>query len=620
MEDLQDAVEDVKLINAMTDEPQPTEEWKLPTSQQVKDYVTQEEENNPDALELPGICSNCLGFYLFRRYLVEKGEQAVADFLMDVAIYKQMKSRRNRVQHARFLHSCYLRADPSRGRPQRSHEIPRGLCRSLQDSKKDECSIGPPTSTPHNWAEFFKFDNESASPIYFNGEPLDEVLDVLKEVPSSVPIAQAAISPAAALLKANLFDRLESIVFSYVQEKHMKKFQKSAHHQQYLSFMTLSTVHVKKEDFTLFRVLGRGGFGVVYGCKKSQSGHLYALKVLDRKRIKARRAADLCITERNLLSMLDSPFIVGLKYAYETPAELHLVLDIMTGGDLGYHLRRKGIFNKLETKYYLCRTVLGLRTLHSYNIVFRDLKPDNILMDGRGRTALSDLGLAVRVPRNGIAGACGTRGYWAPEMLQRAEDGSRVRYSLSVDWFSLGCVLYQFMAGVCPFRKLGDDVRVLMHQKGEDISKDDAIDKAVCEMEPTFAPELFDETSRDLIQQLLNKNGKERLGARGGAAEVMAHPFFKEVNWDEYEDDAVKPPCLPRKDLNYASQNEIGVFALDEEQSDVEILLADLEVFSQWSYTRPAAFLEEVVEYMQYEAEKGPINIQKQESICCSIS
>jgi beta-adrenergic-receptor kinase len=319
------------------------------------------------------------------------------------------------------------------------------------------------------------------------------------------------------------------------------------------------------------------------------------------------------------MTMLDSPFIVGLKYAYETPTEVHLVLGIMTGGDLGYHLRRKGIFNKLETKYYICRTILGIKTLHSFNIIFRDLKPDNILMDGRGRTALSDLGLAVVVPRNGITGACGTRGYWAPEMLSRNEDGSRVRYNLSVDWFSLGCVLYQFMSGVCPFRKMGEVVRREAVENGEEITKDDAIDKAVRELDPVFAPELFNEEAIDLIKRLLCKDGKTRLGAVGGAAEVMAHPFFADVNWQEYQDDSIKPPCLPRKDLNYATQNEIGGFA-PEEQSGDALTAADREVFSHWNYTRPNAFMEEVVSFMQHEDELGPIQVRTEDSVCCVIS
>lgn len=323
------------------------------------------------------------------------------------------------------------------------------------------------------------------------------------------------------------------------------------------------------------------------------------MKVLDRKRIKMKKSETLCMTERNILIMVDSPFVVCLKYAYTTPTELFLILDLMVGGDLGYHLYRKGMFSERETKYYVCRTLLGIKALHDINVVFRDLKPDNILMDGKGRTKLSDLGLAVRVPRNGLTGACGTRGYWAPEMLKRDPSGYRIRYNLSVDWFSFGCLVYEFMTGVCPFR-----TEVARNWGGfGKKDKEKAIDLAVQEMEPFFDSEIFDPTTQDLVSKLLIKDGKTRLGANG-AGEVMAHAYFDDINWEEYIYDLVPPPCLPRKDLNVASQSEIGYFGDDANARRLELTEADLELFAKWDYIRPSAFLEEVVQFMQYEELK----------------
>lgn len=596
MEELQFAVEDVKLMNAMSDEPRPTQPWRLPPDEEINEYI---HGLDAEALSLHGICGNCLGFYLFRRHLCEQGEKVCASFLMDVALYKKKNSQQNRLDQARKIYSNYLKA----GAEFQERKAPISLFRNPNISESSSI-------TSENWAKFIEPQNEESEPINFQGSVFKRVLDFMQENDSD----KHEVEP----LKSTFFDELELVVFYRMRDKYFSSFQKSAHYSKYMSFMSMSSAHVKQEDFSLFRVLGRGGFGIVYGCKKCQSGHLYALKVMDRKRIKARRAADLCITERNLMTMLDSPFIVALKYAYETPTEVHLVLDIMTGGDLGYHLRRKGIFNKDESLYYICRTILGIKTLHSYNIIYRDLKPDNILMDSRGRTALSDLGLAVVMPRNGITGACGTRGYWAPEMLQRNEDGSRIRYNLAVDWFSLGCVLYQFMSGVCPFRKIGENIIREGTRNGHQIKKEVAMDQAVVKMHPPYPPELFTDDASDLIQKLLDKNQKTRLGAQG-AEEVMAHPYFSEVNWEEFEDDTVKPPCLPRKDLNYATQNEIGAFALEDQQG-TEILPADREIFDNWSYTRQTAFLEEAVSYMTYEAERGPIQIEASESMCCTIS
>ena len=149
-----------------------------------------------------------------------------------------------------------------------------------------------------------------------------------------------------------------------------------------------------------FTVLGRGGFGLVNACKRSTTGKLYAMKMLNKKRIKLKKAEALCLQERNILAIIHSPYIVCLKYAFSTPTDLHLILDLMTGGDLGFHLSRKGRFSEKEAKYYAARTLLGLASMHDKNIVYRDLKPENILMDEEGYTKISDLGLACKVGRN----------------------------------------------------------------------------------------------------------------------------------------------------------------------------------------------------------------------------
>jgi beta-adrenergic-receptor kinase len=484
----------------------------------------------------------------------------------------------------------------SSGRTRRS-ENPSNITRILAPSPESDNTS---TSTNTHWSSSLDIHNSNLNVLGLHGPLLDEVLRGFDEslLPSSTTVAlppNPSLSPAGDTPQ-NLFDALDQIVFCYLRDQHWESFKLSDDYIKYFNFLTLSEKPVTENDFTLFRVLGRGGFGVVNGCKKCQTGQLYAMKVLDRKRIKMKKSETLCMTERNILIMIDSPFVVCMKYSYSTPSELFLILDLMVGGDLSYHLYRKAMFSAHETKYYICRTLLGLKALHDLNIVFRDLKPDNILMDGKGRTKLSDLGLAVRVPRNGLTGACGTRGYWAPEMLKRDPAGYRIRYNLSVDWFSFGCLLYEFMAGICPFR-----TEVARNWGGfGKKDKEKAIDLAVQEMDPVFDSELFDPISQDLISKLLNKDGKARLGANG-PGEVMAHAYFDDVNWEEYIHDLIPPPCLPRKDLNVASQSEIGYFGDDANAKKLELTEGDLELFAKWDYIRPSAFLEEVVQFMQYE-------------------
>ena len=442
-------------------------------------------------------------------------------------------------------------------------------------------NIAPPSAAT-DWTYDETFNNA----VKIHGPVVDRCLTFLQAPDGK---ERGTIEPTE-----HLFDEIEAVVFKMVVNKHGEAFLASRYHLRYVQFTLLSRKSVSEDDFSLFRVLGRGGYGVVSGCKRCQSGKLYALKVLDRKRVKTKKSESLALNERNILASVDSKFVVCLKYAFATPQMLYLVLDLMMGGDLRFHLKRRGKFTKKETKYYICRTILGLEALHALNVVYRDLKPDNLLMDDIGRTRISDLGLAVRVPKNGLTGACGTRGYWAPEMLRRDANGQRLRYSLSVDWFSLGCVLFEFTYGVSPFR-----TDTAKRWGGGDLPVEAAIDLAIQEMDPYFDPNCFDPLTKDLCVQLLGKDGKTRLGANG-AEEIMAHPYFADINWEEVRYERIPPPSVPRKDLNLASQKEIGSF--DEEAvSSVKNEPPSEDIFKNWDYVRASSFFEEVVLYLQFQ-------------------
>ncbi len=205
---------------------------------------------------------------------------------------------------------------------------------------------------------------------------------------------QSPTSQSSALrVSDSLFDQLDIVVFQRTKRRYERDFCLSIYWKRYVSTLIQSEKPVTLDDFYLFRTLGRGGFGLVNGCKKCQSGHLYAIKALDRKRIKKKKATDLCLNERNILEKVSSPFIVCMQYAFTSPLELYIVLDLMVGGDLGFQLHQRGVFTNEETKYYIARTILGIKALHDIHVVYRDLKPENILMDSKGRTKISDLGV-----------------------------------------------------------------------------------------------------------------------------------------------------------------------------------------------------------------------------------
>ena len=175
------------------------------------------------------------------------------------------------------------------------------------------------------------------------------------------------------------------------------------------------------------------------------------MKVMNKKRIKIKKAEQLTLNEQKCLADINSAFVVNLKYSFQSPTDVFLILDLMTGGDLSYHLSLKGCFSKQECLHYGARIVLGLQALHDKGYVYRDLKPENLLLGEDGRVKITDLGLATKVTSN-LHGAAGTRGYWAPEMLRRDEKGKRKNYSHMVDWFSFGCCLAEFISGTNPFR------------------------------------------------------------------------------------------------------------------------------------------------------------------------
>ena len=290
-------------------------------------------------------------------------------------------------------------------------------------------------------------------------------------------------------LSDTLFDQLDVIVFTHLKEKLFTGFMESVDHFiLYFKYVIMSKRKIVEDDFALFRVLGRGGFGLVNGCKRATTGKLFAMKMMNKKRVKLKKSESLCLNERTTLSLVESPFVVCLRYAFLTNQDLFLILDLMQGGDLGFHLARKGRLSVLEAKYYSARTLLGIADLHAFGIVYRDLKPENILMDADGTTKLSDLGLATKIKPKGLSDVCGTRGYWAPEMIRKDANGKRERYTESVDWFSFGCCVYEFLVGVSPFRTERARTWGGMDPKKD---KDKAIDQALLEMEPDFDDSLF---------------------------------------------------------------------------------------------------------------------------------
>uniref|UniRef100_A0A8C2CJI3 G protein-coupled receptor kinase n=1 Tax=Cyprinus carpio TaxID=7962 RepID=A0A8C2CJI3_CYPCA len=287
---------------------------------------------------------------------------------------------------------------------------------------------------------------------------------------------------------------------------------------------------VTKNTFRHYRVLGKGGFGEVCACQVRATGKMYACKKLEKKRVKKRKGEAMALNEKRILEKVNSSFVVSLAYAYETKDALCLVLTIMNGGDLKFHIYNMGNsgFDEQRAIFYAAEICCGLEDLHRERIVYRDLKPENILLDDRGHIRISDLGLAVQIPEGEtIRGRVGTVGYMAPEVIQNES------YSFSPDWWGLGCLIYEMIQGQSPFRRRKERV------------KREEVDRRVCEDQEEYT-EKFSEDAKDICRQLLCKDPKERLGCQGsGAAEVKRHPILRNINFKRLEANMLDPPFCP---------------------------------------------------------------------------
>ncbi|CAD5125386.1 DgyrCDS13623 [Dimorphilus gyrociliatus] len=321
-------------------------------------------------------------------------------------------------------------------------------------------------------------------------------------------------------------------------------------------------------DFSVHRIIGRGGFGEVYGCRKADTGKMYAMKCLDKKRIKMKGGETLALNERIMLSLVSTgegcPFIVCMTYAFQTTEKLCFILDLMNGGDLHYHLSQHGVFSEKEVRFYAAEVILGLEHMHNRHVVYRDLKPANILLDENGHVRISDLGLACDFSKKKPHASVGTHGYMAPEVLQKGQ-----AYDSSADWFSFGCMLYKLLKGHSPFRQ----------HKTKDKHEIDRMTMTMnVELPDSMGPEM-----RCLLEGLLKRDVEERLGCMGrGAQEIKEHEFFKSIDWNIVYCQKCPPPLIPpRGEVNAADAFDIGSFD-EEDTKGIKLTEADQELYKNF--------------------------------------
>ncbi|XP_053689445.1 atypical protein kinase C [Sabethes cyaneus] len=292
-------------------------------------------------------------------------------------------------------------------------------------------------------------------------------------------------------------------------------------------------------DFELIRVIGRGSYAKVLMVELRRTRRIYAMKVIKKALVTDDEDIDWVQTEKHVFETASNhPFLVGLHSCFQTPSRLFFVIEFVRGGDLMFHMQRQRRLPEEHARFYAAEISLALNFLHEKGIIYRDLKLDNVLLDHEGHIKLTDYGMCKEGIRPGDSTStfCGTPNYIAPEIL-RGED-----YGFSVDWWALGVLLYEMLAGRSPFDIAGAS-------ENPDQNTEDYLFQVILERTIRI-PRSLSVKAASVLRGFLNKNPADRLGCNRESAfmDIVSHPFFKSIDWEMLEQKQITPPFRPRLD------------------------------------------------------------------------
>lgn len=279
------------------------------------------------------------------------------------------------------------------------------------------------------------------------------------------------------------------------------------------------------DSFEMLKVIGRGSFGKVMQVRKKGEKTIYAMKILKKKAIIQRNQLEHTKAERKILEATNHPFLMSLRYAFQTETKLYLVLDYISGGELFFHLKKRRRFREPEAQLMVAEVGMALGHLHSLDVIYRDLKPENILLDHEGHVCLTDFGLSKELEMDSQEAHtfCGTPEYLAPEIVLNKGHGK------AVDWWSLGILLYELTVGIPPFYSQN------VHEMYQLIKQ-----------APLRFPPKLTSDCKKLITGLLKRDPSKRLGGGpGDFNDIKEADFFSNLDFEALYNKEITPPYIP---------------------------------------------------------------------------
>mmetsp|Transcript_7773 Transcript_7773/g.8564 ORF Transcript_7773/g.8564 Transcript_7773/m.8564 type:complete len:610 (+) Transcript_7773:194-2023(+) len=431
------------------------------------------------------------------------------------------------------------------GHQQQQYQQPNGVMRAQPPAKRPKMTHSTPQ--PNQFMQVFKVNKDAPM-----SQPLVDTSTRI-EHPGRVPSNLSNMADASRM------------VYQFPLANNGRKRAQNDNMQKRRSCIGTSSPHPNTtlKDYEFFRVLGTGTFGKAQLCKHKQTHQYYCMKILLKKTIYHFKQIEHVQNEKSILSTIAHPGVVRLFSTYNDQDSVYMLLEYVPGGEMFMYIRQYGRLQESWVRHYVAELVLILEYMHSKDIIYRDLKPENILLDVGGHIKLTDFGFA-KIVTDRTWTMCGTPDYIAPEIIEGKG------HNKAVDWWSLGILIFEMLAGYPPFT---EEQTMLKFEK-------------IKQAETLVIPAYFSAEVTDLIRQLLKTDPSRRLGSgKGGAGDIKKHPFLRNVNWLQVGRRDRKGPITP-KITNFRDTSNFQNFENAEPgcpvAEDMELPDSVKEIFAQF--------------------------------------